>query len=94
MTALTIATRGARRRAWLGQLVGSVRLAAAGVEVPSTIVCLFVRAQPGWVCTHFGWTVRARALAAITKLVRSISIADRSARSHAAVMPLIRGTHR
>jgi hypothetical protein len=72
---------------------GIVRLAAAGVEAPSTIACLFVRATR-MVCTHFGRTLRARALPAITKLVRSISIADRSAQSHSAVMPLTRGTHR
>ena len=65
---------------------GIVRLAAAGVEAPSTIACLFVRATR-MVCTHFGRTLRAGALPAITKLVRSISIADRSARSHSAVMP-------
>jgi hypothetical protein len=46
-----------------------------------------VRVRDRMVGTHFGRTVRARLLAAITKLVRSISIAVRSAQSHSAVMP-------
>ena len=51
------------------------------------IVCLFVRVHDRTVCTHFGRTLSARALSAITTLVRSISITVRAAHAHAAVRP-------